>query len=114
MREKDFCYWLQGYFELADLNGYGFINGKMIACIQKHLDLVKKYERDAPPFTSWVQGFVDAVDIGDDENLPATLTEKLKGELENMFAHEIDGSYESGDTEMVPGLNSIHGGKFRC
>lgn len=115
MKEVEFCYWLQGYFELADLNGHSFVNGKMLQCIQKHLDMVKRYQGNTSSFTSWVQGFVDAISIEDDERLSFGLTEKLKGELENMFLHEIDNSYDDKEHKMITSLNQIHGNqKFRC
>ena len=43
MTSRDFCYWLQGYFEL---NGVGDITSKQSQIIQNHLNLVFKHEID--------------------------------------------------------------------
>lgn len=43
MTSRDFCYWLQGYFEIAGHNG---VTETQSAVIQKHLALVFKHEID--------------------------------------------------------------------
>ena len=43
MTSRDFCYWLQGYFEL---NGPKKIDEKETELIKKHLNLVFKHEID--------------------------------------------------------------------
>lgn len=43
MKSVEFCYWLQGFFELTDPKG---ISEEQTAMIQKHLALVFKHEID--------------------------------------------------------------------
>ena len=43
MTSRDFCYWLQGYFEIEDPEE---VNSKQLDMIQKHLSLVFKHEID--------------------------------------------------------------------
>lgn len=47
MTSRDFCYWLQGYFELTDIemlkNGVG---PGQLAMIKNHLNMVFKHEID--------------------------------------------------------------------
>lgn len=43
MNTIDFCYWLQGYFEI---DGTGEITAEQSAIIQNHLNLVFKHEID--------------------------------------------------------------------
>lgn len=43
MTSRDFCYWLQGYFEISDSKE---LNDKQIESIKKHLALVFKHEID--------------------------------------------------------------------
>ena len=43
MKSRDFCYWLQGYFEIADART---INEKQTEIIKKHLNMVFAYEID--------------------------------------------------------------------
>jgi len=45
MKSRDFCFWLQGYFELA-LPHVNQINQEQIDCIKKHLNLVFVHEID--------------------------------------------------------------------
>lgn len=43
MTSRDFCYWLQGYFELRD---GGVLNSAQVESISKHLALVFMHEID--------------------------------------------------------------------
>lgn len=43
MTSRDFCYWLQGYFEISNPNT---IDQPQVEMIQKHLNLVFKHEID--------------------------------------------------------------------
>lgn len=49
MTSRDFCYWLQGYLELADSDknkmGYS-LSIEQMACLKKHLALVFTHEID--------------------------------------------------------------------
>jgi hypothetical protein len=46
MTSREFCYWLQGYFELAASDGTPVISNAKADCIQKHLAMVFKHEID--------------------------------------------------------------------
>jgi len=49
MTSRDFCYWLQGYFEVAadaGRDGFEVLTIGQIECIKKHLALVFKHEID--------------------------------------------------------------------
>lgn len=47
MTSRDFCYWLQGYFEIArKANGRRTIQDDQVAVIEQHLSLVFKHEID--------------------------------------------------------------------
>lgn len=45
MTSRDFCYWLQGYFEIAG-NESGGMTPKQMGMVKKHLALVFKHEID--------------------------------------------------------------------
>ncbi len=45
MTSREFCYWLQGYFELAG-GPYGTLTEAQVAQIEKHLAMVFKHEID--------------------------------------------------------------------
>lgn len=47
MTSRDFCYWLQGFFELGTIPGNTpALSATQIAAIQRHLELVFKHEID--------------------------------------------------------------------
>ncbi len=55
MKSRDFCYWLQGYFEIAqaaihqDQNGNRpaiGLNGEQLQIVRNHLNMVFKHEID--------------------------------------------------------------------
>ena len=52
MLSRDFCYWLQGFFEIqAQCGGQGTpetvgLNAQQVSCIRNHLALVFKHEID--------------------------------------------------------------------
>lgn len=45
MTSKDFCYWLQGYFEITT-HAKKNLTAEQVKMIQKHLNLVFKHEID--------------------------------------------------------------------
>ena len=44
---ENFCYWLQGYFEMEGLSDkQASLSGKQIECIQRHLNMVFAHDID--------------------------------------------------------------------
>ena len=46
MTSRDFCYWLQGYFEIASVNSKLLMNEAQIQMIKDHLSMVFAHEID--------------------------------------------------------------------
>lgn len=53
MTSRDFCYWLQGYFEILASTNNGVtdapqstLNANQVACVRNHLNMVFKHEID--------------------------------------------------------------------
>jgi hypothetical protein len=49
MSSRDFCYWLQGFFELATPNtvkGELVLSPEQVSCVKKHLQMVFVHEID--------------------------------------------------------------------
>lgn len=47
MTSRDFCYWLQGYFEIQGIHGATpAIGSEQVDCIKRHLSLVFIHEID--------------------------------------------------------------------
>ena len=45
MKARDFCYWLQGYFELSESEN-DILTISQVKMIQRHLNMVFKHEID--------------------------------------------------------------------
>ena len=52
MTSRDFCYWLQGFFEI---NGRAELTADQVACVKKHLDMVFLHEIDPSPGNAAMQ-----------------------------------------------------------
>ena len=103
MKATEFCYWLQGLFELADPLT---LNEQQIGCITKHLALTEALRHDNSPalvlqFTKWLRASLDWFD----GSVPDQVA-KVRTKLAECFAHEIDKQY--GPDEH---LNAIHNGQ---
>lgn len=46
MSSRDFCYWLQGYFEVSAGKGFAALDGAQVEIIRKHLALVFIHDID--------------------------------------------------------------------
>lgn len=105
MTGKDFCYWLQGWFEIAKPET---ISGKQFSMIEKHLELYRKYRNTnldklnkTDIFCSWLSGVIDCT------NATTINLELVSERLSDIFEHEIDLSYTS-DTQLMDEMNHIH------
>lgn len=105
MKATEFCYWLQGGFELASI---GVFDELQLEIIRKHLALVRATDQDGQPveaieFCSWLRGGVDFIRQGDGQQ---AATVRLR--LSSVFEHAIDPTYSNtGD------LNAIHNGQTK-
>lgn len=62
MTPRDFCYWLQGYFEVANSP---MLNDDQARIVKNHLALVFKHEIDTPDPTGELQAIHDGKKTGD-------------------------------------------------
>lgn len=101
MKAIEFCYWLQGYFELSEWPDVTALQAKQVACIRAHLALVATVDPNHENmFVEWLGSFLS--------NPPhATGTARIRRMLAAQFQHVIDPSY-SGDKAT---LQAIHDGK---
>ena len=113
MKNIEFCYWLQGYFEITDqVDTVEELRLSQIECIENHLKLVEKHE-SLGSFTSWLQGFLEYHLLSqgrvamNDEGV-----DKIRAKLAHCFKHVIDNTYSNASE-----LNKIHNTDnkvFRC
>jgi len=66
VKASEFCYWLQGYFEISQSTPEepGAINSQQSAMIQRHLALVFKHDIDPKAGPSEVQAELQAIHDG--------------------------------------------------
>lgn len=101
MKATEFCYWLQGFFELTSPTT---LTTAQVQCINKHLDLAIAYgDKDDSPqrvknFIGWLKTSLEWLDPAQPEQV-----QKVKLRLDECFAHVIDKQYGPDDH-----LNKIH------
>ena len=102
MKTTEFCYWLQGYFEL----GGDTLTTKQIGIVNAHLDLVFKYmsiTKSQPDVGSSFCYLLKGMLLAGNPDVPY-----IKKALNNCFLHEIDQTY--GDQSVQNTLNQVHFG----
>lgn len=88
MQSINFCYWLQGLFELQDPKE---LTEKQTSVIKEHLDLVFGHDKEPAPFCSFLKGYFTVakpVSIGERETL------LIKNQLHVVFEHVIEAQPE--------------------
>ena len=114
MTTRDFVYWLQGFFELAEPETLGISEVKHI---RQHLDMVFTLgvSNDAPHvegrvpmayFVYWLRGFLEGK-----EALDAVQVTAFRKLLDDIFVHDIDPTHST-DPEVQATLNAIHAGEI--
>jgi hypothetical protein len=66
MKASEFCFWLQGYFEMSGVTPEepGTLNSRQSAMIQRHLALVFKHDIDPSQGTSEHQAELQSIHDG--------------------------------------------------
>lgn len=75
MRNVEFCYWLQGYFELRQVPVE--MSESQFCIIRQHIALVKEVEGKLLGFPAWLEGVLDVV--ARDQN--SAISQKIKDRL---------------------------------
>lgn len=101
MQSTDFCYWLQGWFELEEPKK---ITSEQLDAISAHLALVFKYDAQPNRFCQSLQGFL-AFNEDPAQGMSVKQTQTLKHMLEDTFKNEIDTRYSATEFEA---LDKIH------
>ena len=85
---QHFCYWLQGYFEIAQ---HPTLSKEKLKIIEQHIMDIK-----APlgNYTKWLQEVIDVIKVCNYRKSIINFFEPLiKEELNKIFFHVIDNSY---------------------
>lgn len=100
MRENEFFYWIQGYFELAG-DGAGPLSASQVETIVSHIMLVESRGENLASAAVMIRLFKDGMLSAEN------LTTKLRELSAAQFLHVIDPS--AGGPEVQAKLNAIHG-----
>lgn len=95
MKAQEFCYWLQGWFELANVE---IIDIHQTYIIKEHLNLVFSQDVKANNFCHALHGFFQ---IQENNCFDAQQTYRLKQMLREIFKNEIDPSYPLEEQELL-------------
>lgn len=122
MKRENFCYWLQGHFELqdhfneesrADPAKNQFLTPGQVKCVkshvQLHLECSQRNNEEPGPFISWLDGALIHFEHLPSEKQEALVLEMRK-RLNSIFVHVIDPAMP-GDK---PSLQAIHDGKIKA
>lgn len=96
MNNFNFCYWLQGYFELSESNS---VPKETVSVIQEHLAIVQPKNG---VFCSWLEGYLDMVGV---DAWSEEVTKKIRAKLSNEFLTLIDPSYPKNEQEELHRLH---------
>ena len=101
MNYENFCFWLQGYFELNVGNKY--LNYNQVESIRNHLNLAKEIENNkSHQFITWLSGYIDYFESCININrqaeplgiaLQEIQVEMISDRLNECFKHDIDPKY---------------------
>lgn len=100
MKSVDFCYWLQGWFELFTPEK---ISSEQVKTIKAHLDLVYEHNsKEMLPFCAELQGLFQFTSLTEFDEV---LTQKIKERLSDTFLNHIDSRYSPHQHAL---LDTIH------
>lgn len=113
MTNRDFLYWVQGYFELTAPDHC--LSSKQSVCILKHLEMVKQFEK-LDDCNAFIEGLLIGWAMHTNTILPEQV-KVIKDRVHKQFKHVID---PMDPPAMQNQLNQIHHGtgfdnvKIRC
>ena len=103
MTPRDFCYWLQGHFEVGDVAGLPkTMSAAQVTMVKKHLELtfMAKVDKARFPdatvggeFCSFLEGILAASDLS--AGLSEATATKVRAKLNDVFVHVIDPTFSN-------------------
>lgn len=102
---QTFCYWLQGYFEVSGKADLDAVRIKIIA------DALSNISEEKGDFTAWLAQICETVMITNNQELINRFAPLIQSELNQIFLHVIDQSYDTDKT--LEYLLDVHQGKIK-
>ena len=88
MNNREFLFWLQGYFEL-DAGATRLFTSEQLRLIRNHLNLVRQVDGHLEPFAQKLEEMLDTLERGGP--LAQNLMAVLGRELDSQFTHAAGG-----------------------
>jgi hypothetical protein len=106
LSNKQFCYWLQGFFEISEEN---LITKEQIILINNKLQMInEKYGQ----YTRWLKEVIElTLKHGATKDQIGFFNNSIRDNLNKVFMHVIDNSYETKIDQET--LQNIHDGKIK-
>lgn len=96
MKSIEFCYWLQGLFELQDVTS---LNQKQTEVIKKHLKMVFAYDKQPNNFCVFLNGYLT---IQNPDTISEPQTQVIRQYLDNIFSHEAKNTHTKEQSNQSP------------
>lgn len=121
MKSRDFCYWLQGFFELSEIDS---LSVEQVSIVARHLAMVVVHEGDRRmSFCHWLDGVLS---MHEKSRLDEKATALVRSKLNEVFLHVIDPGFPASQQKKLseahqkpsalqfPNHKSDDGQLFRC
>jgi len=107
MKNAEFAYWLQGFFEIQEASGnkVSVVSKEQLNIIRNHLNLTKEADQEYADFILWADGFLTGHEHSDETDLKGKKLVAFREELNKNFKHVLDNRF--GDKET---LQKLHDG----
>lgn len=101
MKSTEFCYWLQGYFELKKEKALSF-DEDQTQSVKNHLEMVFAHDPQPMQFCAFLRGYFT---ISEPVIIEESQAKIIHEELSKTFKNEIDSRYSP---QQYQQLNKIH------
>lgn len=96
MDNKQFCYWLHGYFEIGDMKkATPYLNAAQLDIVSDHIKLVTDEVPWTCGFIQWLQGLIDAAKLLKVSNVDYV-------ELSKAISYKLDAVFEKKTQDRRP------------
>jgi hypothetical protein len=92
MKAVEFCYWLQGLFEINTVNE---LNENQVNVIYKHLQMVFVHEKEDSKYFDFCKNLFGYIKFSNMTAMNMVVTKRVKETLDGLFEHVISKKEEN-------------------
>jgi hypothetical protein len=105
MKATEFCYWLQGLFEIHDI---AELNTKQVSLIDKHLQMVFVHEKEQSKHLDFCKNLYGYIKFSNMTTLNMSVTKRVKNALNDLFEHVFEKKIQNFVKEQMQSFPSYH------